>query len=139
MLRHESCQDNLKVLPESMFNPMEEKNWKQLFNCGTRKDHRVYLKKLKKSYSLHLWNDHSSLLDIMDIQQKVSDMCPIISLAEDHCPMIYHREIKKELPTQVKLILSIESFSNVSLTETNIFCPRNEDDSQLEIKQAGRR
>ena len=42
VLREKTCQGNLKILPEQMFYPFEEKNWKQIFKCSkNRKEQRV--------------------------------------------------------------------------------------------------
>ena len=47
VLRKKTCQGNLKILPEHMFYPFGEKNWKQMFKCSSnRKEQRVqYLDK----------------------------------------------------------------------------------------------
>ena len=58
---------------------------------------KAFSKKLRGSLGLHLWTDHSSIIQVGDMQMT----CPLIGLAEDHCPLTFIREIKSSLPTQV--------------------------------------
>ena len=58
---------------------------------------KAFTKKLRGSLGLHLWTDHSSIIQVGDMQET----CPLIDLAEDHCPLTFIREIKSSLPTQV--------------------------------------
>ena len=114
MWRKKTCQGNLKILPEQIFYPYGEKNWKQIFKCSkSRKEQRVgktfminkhstsifqaFSKKLRGSHGLHLWTDHSSIVQVGDMQEA----CPLISLAEDHCPLTFIREIRSSMPTKV--------------------------------------
>ena len=64
---------------------------------------QAFAKKLRGSHGLHLWTDHSSIIQIGDMQEA----CPLISLAEDHCPLTYIREIRSSLPTQVPGTLAV--------------------------------
>lgn len=56
------------------------------------------MKKVKKSSGLHLWNDHSGMVQVEDMKENSL----FIILSEEHCPMTYHREIKRLLPTEVR-------------------------------------
>ena len=41
VLREEICQGNLKILPEKILFPFQEKEWKQLYRCASNKENRV--------------------------------------------------------------------------------------------------
>ena len=58
---------------------------------------KAFSKKLRGSHGLHLWTDHSSIVQVGDMQEA----CPLISLAEDHCPLTFIREIRSSMPTKV--------------------------------------
>ena len=58
---------------------------------------QAFSKKLRGSHGLHLWTDHSSIVQVGDMQEA----CPLISLAEDHCPLTFIREIRSSMPTKV--------------------------------------
>ena len=73
------------------------------------------MKKLKKSSALHLWNDHSGMIQVEDMKENSIFILlrytqtdtpgtdnPLYCCSEEHCPMTYHREIKKLLPTAVR-------------------------------------
>ena len=57
---------------------------------------KAFLRKLKDSYSLHLWNDHSQMMDYTGM----SLSCPLLELTSQHCPLTYHREIRPQLPKE---------------------------------------
>ena len=44
MLRGKKCQDNLMVVSEQHFFPMEEKNWKKTFTGYSRRELKVFIR-----------------------------------------------------------------------------------------------
>ena len=77
------------------------------------------MKKIRKSSGLHIWNDHSGVIQVEDMKENSIFIMLRLEMensilffidgfrkskycySEEHCPMTYHREIKKLLPTAV--------------------------------------
>ena len=77
-----------------MFYPVPEVNWRSIYMCG---DHsKAFMRKLRDSFTMHLWNEHSQMMDLEDMSLK----CPLIELASKHCPLTYHRELRPQLASE---------------------------------------
>lgn len=103
------CQSLLQVLPYSSFFPVSGNNWKEIFIAGSEEEKRVS-SLAETAKAIHLWQDRSKVVQADNLRAESA----FVKLSQEHCPMIYYREIhdtipkkrKKLKPNEMKLILN---------------------------------